>query len=85
MVRPENVSLTANGDNENRASGTLKETIMIGQITKYFLELPDGTEMVATMLTDRGAPIAEKGAAVTFHWAVQDTRVFADSTDTDSV
>ena len=58
---------------------------MIGQITKYFLELPDSTEMVATTLTDRGPPIAEKGAAVTFHWAVQDTRVFADSTDTNPI
>ncbi|MFT5112846.1 MAG: putative spermidine/putrescine transport system ATP-binding protein [Parasphingorhabdus sp.] len=79
MVRPENLSLTANPDYENNATGTLKEIIMIGQITKYFMELPDGTEMVATMLTDRGVPVVESGATITFYWAKQDTRVFADS------
>ena len=81
MVRPENLTLSASTESENSATGTLKEVIMIGQITKYFMELPDGTEMVATMLTNGGVPAAETGTPITFHWASQDTRVFIDSGD----
>ncbi len=79
MVRPENVSLSANAASDNSAVGVLKEVIMIGQITKYFMELPNGAEMVATRLTDGNRPQVETGAEVSFHWASHDTRVFEDS------
>ena len=58
MVRPENVDFVDGAEPGNTVEGVLKETIMSGQITKYFLELPDGSEMVATRLTGgaRGNP-----------------------------
>ncbi len=87
MIRPENVTLALDSTpasstgNLNNAPGTLKEVIMIGHITKYFMELSDGTEMVATALTDNGATPMEAGSKINFSWSSHDTRVFADMGD----
>ncbi|HJN51665.1 MAG TPA: ABC transporter ATP-binding protein [Pseudomonadales bacterium] len=80
MIRPENVSACKSPDeSENNASGTLKEVIMIGQITKYFIELSDGTEMVATELTDSSSVATNIGSSISFTWSSLDTRVFPDT------
>ena len=77
MIRPENVDFVPGSGPEpdNSVEGVLKEVLMSGQITRYFLELPDGAEMVATGLTggDRGRP--ETGGAVRFGWAAEHTVV----------
>lgn len=80
MVRPENVEVLAgDGTADNVADGTLKEVIMSGQITKFFLELPDGTEMVSTTLT-RGSPKdVETGKQLRFGWAAERTVFLGDS------
>ena len=77
MIRPENVDFVPGSGPEpdNSVEGVLKEVLMSGQITRYFLELPDGAEMVATGLTggDRGRPAT--GGAVRFGWAAEHTVV----------
>ena len=52
---------------------------MIGQITKYFIELSDGTEMVATELTDSSSVATNIGSSISFTWSSLDTRVFPDT------
>lgn len=80
MIRPENITVSKGAaGSENRATGKLKETIMIGQITKYFMELPDGSEMVATTLTDSDMASIDVGSEVSFDWSSRDTRVFSDT------
>ncbi len=78
MVRPENVDFVDGAEPDNTVEGVLKETIMSGQITKYFLELPDGSEMVATRLTGgaRGNPAT--GEITRFGWTAERTVVLKD-------
>lgn len=79
MVRPESVD-TINGEStENAAEGTLKEVIIIGQVTRYFVELADGTEMVSTQLTRRGIGDIEVGHPVRLGWSKQHTVVLGES------
>ena len=74
MVRPECVRLLADGEHaDNVATGVLKEAIMSGHVTRYFVELADGTPMVSPQLT-RG-PIADvaTGGAVRLGWPTDRT------------
>ena len=77
MIRPENIGfVTGSGpEPDNTVEGVLKEVIMSGQVTRYFLELPDGAEMVATGLTggDRNRPAT--GGAARFGWMAEHTVV----------
>ncbi|MCP5151909.1 MAG: ABC transporter ATP-binding protein [Chromatiales bacterium] len=77
MVRPENVVVAGGGDEENAVEGVLKEVIMSGQITKWFIELPDGSEMVSTRLT-HGSPKARSGERMRFAWSTACGVVLAD-------
>ena len=77
MIRPENVDFaTGSGpEPDNSVEGVLKEVLMSGQITRYFLELPDGAEMVATGLTGGGRGRPETGGSARFGWAAEHTVV----------
>jgi putative spermidine/putrescine transport system ATP-binding protein len=79
MVRPESVAVMDAQSAENSATGVLKEVIMSGQITKCFLELPDGSEMVSTRLTQGwdGTGL-EPGAEICFGWSSAHTVVLAE-------
>jgi putative spermidine/putrescine transport system ATP-binding protein len=81
MVRPESVKLVEPGSVENEAEGVLKEVIMSGQITKCFVELPDGTEMVSTRLTVEGGTGMEPGRSVRFGWSTEHTVVLPESAE----
>jgi len=79
MVRPESVD-TVNGEAvENSVEGTLKEVIITGQVTKYFVELADGTEMVSTQLTRGGITGIETGRPMRLGWSSTRTVVLSDS------
>ena len=78
MVRPESVKLVEPGGADNEVEGVLKEVIMSGQITKCFMELPDGTEMVSTRLTVEGGTGMEPGHTVRFGWSADHTVVLPD-------
>jgi len=76
MVRPESVR-TVDGQQQltNEVEGVVKEVIMSGQITRCFLELPDGSEMVSSRLTvERGTGL-EPGNTVRFGWSAEHTVV----------
>jgi putative spermidine/putrescine transport system ATP-binding protein len=79
MVRPESVTTVQPGSVRNEVEGVLKEVIMSGQITKCFMALPDGSEMVSTRLTvESGTGLAE-GQVVRFGWAAEHTVVLPEA------
>jgi hypothetical protein len=67
------------GSEENLTGGKLKETIMIGQLTKYFLELADESELVATTLTGSQKDSLQDGDQVYFGWSTSDARIMLGS------
>ena len=80
MIRPENIRVHSGETSEdNLAQGKLKETIMMGQLTKYFLGLADGSEMVATSLTGSGNDRLQLGDQVYFGWSTRDARIMLSS------
>ena len=80
MIRPENIRVSLDkGSEENLAQGKLKETIMIGQLTKYFLELADESELVATTLTGSHRGSLQDGDQVYFGWSTSDARIMLGS------
>jgi ABC-type Fe3+/spermidine/putrescine transport system ATPase subunit len=80
MIRPENIRVHSDETNEdNLTQGKLKETIMMGQLTKYFLELADGSEMVATTLTGSGNDPLQLGDQIYFGWSTRDARIMLSS------
>ena len=80
MIRPENIRVYLDeGSEENFARGKLKETIMIGQLTKYFLELADESELVATTLTGSHRGSLQDGDQVYFGWSTSDARIMLGS------
>jgi putative spermidine/putrescine transport system ATP-binding protein len=55
MLRPENVRVLQGDDTRaNVLTGRVKDVILVGQVTKYYTTLSDGTEVIATELTRRG-------------------------------
>ena len=55
MLRPENIRvLGAGAEATNVIVGKVLDVILVGQITKYYAALSDGTEVVATELTRLG-------------------------------
>ncbi len=78
MVRPESID-TVNGEAvDNAVEGTLKEVIITGQVTKYFVELADGTEVVSTQLTRGGIGSIETGRTMRLGWSSTRTVVLAE-------
>ncbi len=73
MVRPECVEIldVADGDedrHDNVVTATLKEVIMTGHVTKYFLALADGTAMLSTQLTRGSIRNVGLGGTVRLTW-----------------
>ncbi len=80
MMRPECLRLLGEGETaDNTAEGLLKEIIMSGHITRYFVELTDGTPVVSTQLTL--GPIAglKTGGPVRIGWPKDRTVALPDS------
>jgi len=78
MVRPESVKTVAAGTARNEVQGVIKEVIMSGQITKCFMELPDGSEMVSSRLTVESGTGLAPGRPVHFGWSAEHTVVLPD-------
>jgi putative spermidine/putrescine transport system ATP-binding protein len=79
MVRPESVDIVEGESTGNTAGGTLKEVMITGQVTRYFVELGDGTEMVSTQLTRGGIGGIETGRPITLGWPKMRTVVLNDN------
>ncbi len=76
MVRPENVRLLSPGEEaDNTLVARLQDVILIGQVTKYYAKLLDGTEVSATQLTRHGIPKFRPGEEVRFGFDLESTVV----------
>jgi putative spermidine/putrescine transport system ATP-binding protein len=65
MVRPENVRILAAGEQaDNQLGARLHDVILLGQVTKYFARLSDGTDICAVQLTRPGQPNLKPGNEV---------------------
>ena len=53
----------------------LQDVILIGQVTKYYAKLLDGTEVSATRLTRHGIPKFQPGEEVRFGFDLESTVV----------
>jgi putative spermidine/putrescine transport system ATP-binding protein len=81
MVRPESVAPVAGDGADNATQGVLKEIIMSGHTTRFFVELADGTEMVCTRLTGQDAKPPGVGDPVKLAWPAERTVVLKDPAD----
>ncbi len=81
MVRPESVYIDKTVPNDNSAEGILKEVIVTGQITKYFVKLSDGTEMMSLQLTRREVDKVEIGRPIILSWSKTSTVVLTNITE----
>jgi len=69
MVRPECVRVMDGGDRaDNTVEGVLKEVIMTGHVTKLFVELASGEEVVSTTLTRGSISEIPTGGKVRLGW-----------------
>jgi putative spermidine/putrescine transport system ATP-binding protein len=80
MVRPERLALIGLGDDApNVLDGVLREVILVGGVTKYYVTLADGRTVSATQLT-AGPPgsISPEGK-VRVGWSIESTVVLPDA------
>jgi putative spermidine/putrescine transport system ATP-binding protein len=78
MVRPENVRLLAAGESAaNEIKVTLKDVILVGQVTKYYARVTDGTIISSTQLTRVGGSLPKSGEEVRFGWSEESTVLLA--------
>ena len=76
MVRPESVRLLEGDDcAENSLSAALQDVILVGQVTKHYATLADGTEVSATSLTHHRLPHFTPGEPIRFGFDRQSTVV----------
>ena len=76
MVRPESVRLLEGEETaDNTLSAALQDVILVGQVTKHYATLADGTEVSATSLTHHRLPHFAQGETVRFGFDRQSTVV----------
>ncbi|MGH7320235.1 MAG: ABC transporter ATP-binding protein [Candidatus Rokuibacteriota bacterium] len=74
MVRPERVAvLGPGGTAENVLEGVLRDVILVGGVTKYYVTLADGHVVSATRLTAGLAGSPAPGARVRLGWSIEST------------
>lgn len=65
LVRPENLRVLAPREQaENQLIAKLRDRILLGQVTKYYATLADGSEVTASQLTKAGHPLLNAGDEV---------------------
>jgi len=70
LVRPETLRLlAANESADNTLTGVVRDVILLGQVTKYFVTLHDGSEVSAAALTESGLPVRAPGTPVRLGFA----------------
>ena len=80
MVRPESLSLLSPTDQaDNEFQGSLREVIMVGGVTKYYVEIADDLVIAVNILTSRSYEVITRGGRVRLGWSIDDTVVLSDS------
>ncbi|MET4806156.1 ABC transporter ATP-binding protein [Limibacillus sp. MBR-115] len=87
MVRPESIKIAGDAqDSHNSVQGILREKIMTGGVSKYFVEIPGCGVVTANTLTARSLSACKSGDSVRLCWEVADTVMLsADSPDNKAV
>jgi putative spermidine/putrescine transport system ATP-binding protein len=76
IVRPERLRLLGDGETaDNAVAGTLKETVFVGGVTRYFVTLAGGLVLSAKQLTPSGAAAPRPGDAVRLGWSAEHSLV----------
>jgi putative spermidine/putrescine transport system ATP-binding protein len=79
VVRPERLALLGPGeDAANVLDGTLREVILVGGVTKYYVTLADGRAVSATRLTAGPPGSTPADGKVRVGWTVESTVVLAE-------
>ena len=82
MVRPESIQVgRAQVNGHNAVEGVLRDRIMTGGVTRYFVEVEGGHLFSATSLTSRGGSAAAPGDRISLVWPVEDTVMLGDQPD----
>jgi putative spermidine/putrescine transport system ATP-binding protein len=82
MLRPERARLLAPSEQaENEIGATLSDVIMSGQLTRFYLELRDGTGMTVTELTNGPRPRHRAGDTVRLGFDRADAAVIPEAPD----
>jgi putative spermidine/putrescine transport system ATP-binding protein len=80
MVRPESMRLLADSASaDNVLAAKIDTRIMVGGITRSYVELATGTRALAVMLTNRGDRALARGDVVRCGWSAADTVIIADA------
>jgi len=66
---------TSPSQGANSIAGRIKEVLYLGQITKYYVLLEDGTTVHVISHNRSENEMYHSGDAVFIHWAVDDCRV----------
>lgn len=71
MVRPDGVRVVPENQDStlDHVAGIVRTAIMAGAVTKLFVELKDGTNVQANLLTGASMPKFAKGDSVTLAWS----------------
>ncbi|GGE28048.1 polyamine-transporting ATPase [Agaricicola taiwanensis] len=76
MVRPEHITLLRSDEHaENAAEVRVRNSVMVGPVTKYFGELADGTDVTFTQLTTAPTRSAISGDTIRIGWPAARTVV----------
>jgi len=77
MVRPENINVIRQGDDEsrfeNRVSGKAIDTLILGGVIKHYVQLANDTVIIAQELTRSGRRSLTPGQDVRLAWRPDDT------------
>ncbi|HZT18792.1 MAG TPA: ABC transporter ATP-binding protein [Dongiaceae bacterium] len=79
MVRPEKISVRRSAAGKvgpgNSMPAIVRETVFMGEMIRYVLELPNGSLVIAKQQHRAGTPILGPAEAATIEWALEDTRL----------
>jgi spermidine/putrescine ABC transporter ATP-binding subunit len=79
MVRPEKLTVrrpgSAGNPSANTLQGTVRDTVFMGEMIRYVIELPNGARMTAKQQHRADTPILSPSEPATIDWAVADTRL----------
>lgn len=75
MMRPERVRIGPASSGENQMEGTLNDTVIVGEVTRTYVNVPGDATVSATSLTARGSQ-PTLGSRIVLNWDVADTLAF---------
>jgi putative spermidine/putrescine transport system ATP-binding protein len=79
MIRPEKITVGASpatdGRPVNSMSATVRETVFMGEMIRYVVEIPAGLRVTAKQQHRAETPILAPSDIATIEWAIADTRL----------